>query len=347
MPRIATQPPSLKRSSSGSSPSGNPPRSAQRNPRMIDKRPSKIEIRRRQLIKLAGPISAVISGALLLLLLLALGQSTNPSGMMARVRDELGVATGLKIEHVEILHQKQTPQALIDAALAPSPGAPLIGVPILNYPLEAARDRLMQIPWIAQATVERRLPNTLEVDLTEHDAFAIWQHEDRFVLIDRSGRPLPDVAVANFKQLPLVVGEGAPEAAPELLDALGTEPAVQKLVTAMVRVGNRRWDLFLSNGTEVLLPQDHAPAALTRLAELEAQYKLFERPLAAIDLRQPDKLVIRLRDTPAPTITPATNPSAAAATKPASASARIKPSSASAHVKPSSAPAPAPAKGAQ
>jgi len=189
---------------------------------------------------------------------------------------------------------------LIDAALAPSPGAPLIGVPILNYPLETARARLMQIPWIAQATVERRLPDTLVVDLTEHDAFAIWQHQGRFVLIDRTGRPLPDVAVVNFKQLPLVVGEGAPQAAPELLDTLASFPTIQKLVTAVVRVGDRRWDLYLANGTEVLLPQGHAPEALTRLAELDAQYKLLERPLVAIDLRQSDKLIIRLRAAPAP-----------------------------------------------
>ena len=36
------------------------------------------------------------------------------------------------------------------------------------------------------------------------------------MLIDRTGKPLPDVAVANFKQLPLVVGEGAPQTAQRL-----------------------------------------------------------------------------------------------------------------------------------
>jgi cell division protein FtsQ len=319
MPRIATQPPALRRSSAAGAAAGGPPRTIERNPRQIDRRPSRIEIRRRQLTKLARPISAVISIALLLMVLVALGQSTDPSGFANRMREEIGAATGLKIEHVEILHQKQTPQPLIDAALAPSPGAALIGVPILNYQLGAARERLMQIPWIAQATVERRLPDTLVVDLTEHDAFAIWQHQGRFVLIDRSGRPLPDVDVANFKQLPLVVGEGAPAAAPALLDTIAKFPAIQKLVTAVVRVGDRRWDLYLVGGAEVLLPQGHDEAALTRLAELDAQYKLLERPLAAIDLRQPDKLVIRLRGTPAP---PA--PPSATATKTASVTTPAK-----------------------
>jgi len=280
MPRVATQPPSPKRARSG-----NAPRGTERNPRMIAQRPSKTEIRRRQLVKLAGPISAVISIALLLLFLLALSKSADPTGMTGRLREELGAATGMKIQHVVILHQKQTPQILLDEALAPDSGAPLIGTPILNYPLETARERLMQIPWIAQATVERRLPGTL----------------------------LPDVNVLNFKQLPLVVGEGAPQAAPALLDALAAQPAIQKRVTAMVRVGDRRWDLYLTNQVEVLLPQGHETAALTRLALLDAEDRLLERPLVAIDMRQADKLIIRLRPAPVPPVVTATSSASAPA----------------------------------
>ena len=308
MPRVATQPPSPKRARSGNAPHG-----TERNPRMIAQRPSKTEIRRRQLVKLAGPISAVISIALLLLFLLALSKSADPTGMTGRLREELGAATGMKIQHVVILHQKQTPQILLDEALAPDSGAPLIGTPILNYPLETARERLMQIPWIAQVTVERRLPGTLVIDLTEHDAFAIWQHQGRFVLIDRTGKPLPDVNVLNFKQLPLVVGEGAPQAAPALLDALAAQPAIQKRVTAMVRVGDRRWDLYLTNQVEVLLPQGHETAALTRLALLDAEDRLLERPLVAIDMRQADKLIIRLRPAPVPPVVTATSSASAPA----------------------------------
>jgi cell division protein FtsQ len=276
------------------------PRTPPRNPRLIAERPTKSAIRRRQLAKLAGPLSLLLVAGVLLIGVLGLSESSNPAGAMGQLRDRLGGAVGMNIAHVEILGQKQTPQALLDDAL----GAPN-GTPLLNYQIEAARARLMQIPWIAQATVKRQWPDTLVVELTEHDAFAIWQDRGKFVLIDRTGKPLPDVAVANFKQLPLVVGDGAAEAAPALLEALGAEPQILKLLTAAVRVSDRRWNLELSNGATVLLPEGHEAAALTRLAALEATDRLLESPLAAIDMRQADKLVIAPRV--APTV-PGKNP---------------------------------------
>jgi hypothetical protein len=51
------------------------------------------------------------------------------------------------------------------------------------------------------------------------------------------------------------------------------------------------------------LPEDRAAAAVERLAELHAAQKLLDRPLAAIDLRLPDRLVLRLP--PAPEDAPA------------------------------------------
>jgi cell division protein FtsQ len=44
----------------------------------------------------------------------------------------------------------------------------------------------------------------------------------------------------------------------------------------------------------VLLPEGQEAAAIARLAELQAKQGLLDRPLLAIDLRQPDKLVLRL-----------------------------------------------------
>jgi cell division protein FtsQ len=73
---------------------------------------------------------------------------------------------------------------------------------------------------------------------------------------------------------------------------------VQERVHALVRVSERRWNLRLRNGTDVLLPEGQEAAAITRLAELQAKQGLMDRPLVAIDLRLPDKLVLRLPPAP-------------------------------------------------
>jgi cell division protein FtsQ len=62
-----------------------------------------------------------------------------------------------------------------------------------------------------------------------------------------------------------------------------------------MRIGERRWNLRLNNGADVLLPEGHEIQALDRLMQLQQQHALFDRPLAAIDLRLADRLVLRPR----------------------------------------------------
>jgi cell division protein FtsQ len=79
------------------------------------------------------------------------------------------------------------------------------------------------------------------------------------------------------------------------LDALTDRPALAEKVTAAVRVGERRWNLRMANGSDVMLPEGHEVAAMDRLLQLQQDHAVLERPLAAIDLRLPDKIVFRPR----------------------------------------------------
>ena len=68
----------------------------------------------------------------------------------------------------------------------------------------------------------------------------------------------------------------------------------------LVRVGERRWNLHLSNGMDVLLPEGEEKAAIRRLAELQKRNALLDRPLVSVDMRLPDRLVVRQANAPAP-----------------------------------------------
>jgi cell division protein FtsQ len=167
------------------------------------------------------------------------------------------------------------------------------GDPILDFSPEAARTRIETIAWVQRAHVERRLPGTILVRIEERRPFAIWQNNARFVIIDREGRVVAADGLDQFGPLPLLVGPGADAAGPALYDTLRREPEVAERVQAMVRIHERRWNLRLHNGTDVLLPEGAEPAAIQRLAELQREARLLDRPLAAIDLRLPDRLVLR------------------------------------------------------
>ncbi len=168
-----------------------------------------------------------------------------------------------------------------------------LGEPIFAVDLVAARDRLLTLPWVATATIERRLPGTLYVRITETQPLALWQKQQRLHLLGTDGDVIDGAPIKRFANLLVVVGPDAPNHAAALLDMLGTQPELRRRVTAAVRVGGRRWNLRLDNGIEVKLPAA-AAAAWAELARLERDYGILGRDLTVIDLRHPDRLLVQL-----------------------------------------------------
>jgi len=166
------------------------------------------------------------------------------------------------------------------------------GAPILGFDPAAAQARIEKLPWVASAIVERRLPDTILVRLTERIPLARWQHEGRTVVIDGEGKELPDAKPEQFPALPLVVGADAPGETKDLLAALDHYPAIAKVMTAAVRVGGRRWDLHLDPKVVAKMPEQGLDAALQNLSQLIVGQKILERDIISIDLRMPDRYVI-------------------------------------------------------
>jgi cell division protein FtsQ len=265
-----------------------------KNPRVpmrptVQDRPSRWQMLLRRQRRMLAPAGAGLA-------LLAVGgaglATVHVFGQGASFRERLGHVTallGLRVQEVVITGRQKTPEGLLNAALGIRTGDA-----ILTYSLAEARARVESIQWVQQATVSRQLPGTIVVRLEERRPFAVWQHDGRFVLIDRYGKVVTDSDLGTFAgQLPLVVGAGAPAAAAALLDALAAQPSILARVSAAVRVGERRWNLRLSNGTDVLLPEGAEAQALARLVDLQNAHALLDRPLQAVDMRLPDRLVFR------------------------------------------------------
>ena len=133
---------------------------------------------------------------------------------------------------------------------------------------------------------------------TEHElvrqAFALWQKDRRVSVIAEDGTVLEPFVAPALVQLPLVVGEGAETRAKAFLALLERYPAIRDQVRASILVGERRWNLRLRNGLDIRLPESNAAAAFDRLIALERDNKLTTRDIAAIDLRLPDRITVRL-----------------------------------------------------
>jgi cell division protein FtsQ len=196
---------------------------------------------------------------------------------------------GLRVERVTVRGRLHTdPRKILDSVGVHR------GDPILGVNPDTVRRRLEALDWVAEAKVERLLPDAVHIEITERRPFALWQRDRRLTLIDRNGVPISDQAVPEAADLPLVVGDGAADHAASLMAMLSSEPKLYQRVRAAVWVGERRWNLRLDNGIDIRLPEQDPDIAWRRLARLEQEHRLLERQVQAVDLRIPDRLIVQL-----------------------------------------------------
>ncbi len=168
------------------------------------------------------------------------------------------------------------------------------GDPIFSFSPEAARNAIENLPWVKTASVQRRLPDTLFIEISERQPFALWQHHQKIALVDREGSVLERENLAPFRALKLVVGEDAGRQAHTFLPLLAAQPEIERRTRAAIRMGGRRWDLKMDNGIVVKLPEKDAGFALARLAGLQATHQILERNVATIDLRLPERISVQV-----------------------------------------------------
>ena len=225
-----------------------------------------------------------------------LGRPPSAGAIVQHVEDRLLAASarlGFAVSDIAVEGRHTTAPATILKALAARRGTPILAVD----PGRAAA-RLAALPWVRSAVVERRLPGTIFVRLTERQPLALWQHDNRIELIDRHGAVIPVGDLGRFARLPLVVGTQAASHASALLKMLAKEPDLAVHVSAAIWIGDHRWNLRLDDGVEVMLPAGDPAAAWAELARLERKSAILKRDVRTIDMRLPDRLVLRVAAPP-------------------------------------------------
>ncbi len=201
------------------------------------------------------------------------------------------VSAGLGLAVGEVLVQGRSESAGKDVLAALDVRR---GSPILAFDPHAAKARLEELPWVRKATVERRLPDTVFVSLEERVPMALWQKDGKLTLVDRDGTPIPNADPARYAQLPQIIGEAAPANAPAILAITAAEPDLRARIAALSYVGQRRWTVIFDNGAELQLPEQDAGRAWAKFAVMQRSQDVLARDVANIDLRLPDRTVVRL-----------------------------------------------------
>jgi len=169
------------------------------------------------------------------------------------------------------------------------------GTPMPLLDLAEIRTELKRMPWVAEARVSRQLPDKLVIDIEERTPHAVLVKPDRLVLIDRNGIELDPIAEEDAAGMLRISGAGAKDEIDSLDRVLAAAPALQPQIASAHRIGERRWNIVFKTGQILALPQgeDEAAEAFIDFARMDGLYRLLGGKATVIDLRVPDRYVLR------------------------------------------------------
>jgi cell division protein FtsQ len=234
-------------------------------------------------------VVALAAGALVVAGVLATGARAERIGQsVSGGVDSLTAGMGLTLKRVHITGASAEAEPAIQRALGLYADQPIVGLD-----LDTLREQVQAVGWVKEARVVRLLPDTLIVEVKEHDRLAVWQVDGQIKVIDAGGKVIDGADARRYPALPLVVGRGADAAAGEILPLLAQRPRLMSRIDALVRVDQRRWDLRLKDGGLIQLPATEQEAALIRLDALDQRERLLDLGFARVDLRTPEAVAVR------------------------------------------------------
>ncbi|HRO33416.1 MAG TPA: FtsQ-type POTRA domain-containing protein [Brevundimonas sp.] len=260
-----------------------------KGPRNAPATPAKVSALGRMDLSPRAVMISMAAGCLVLTAVLATGARAERIGAaFSNGVDGVTTGLGLKLRRVHVTGASAEAKPVIERALQLQTGMPIAGLD-----LDELQQRAQSVGWVKEARVVRLLPDTLIVEITEHDRLAVWQNAGRVHVIDGQGQVIAGAQAARYPQLPLVVGLGADQAAADILPLLAQRPRLMGRVDALVRVDERRWDLRLKDGSLIQLPAVGQEEALIRLDALDQRERLLDLGFARVDLRTPEEVAVR------------------------------------------------------
>ncbi|MDX2217935.1 MAG: cell division protein FtsQ/DivIB [Burkholderiales bacterium] len=160
---------------------------------------------------------------------------------------------------------------------------------VLTLDLNLVRERVKALPWVRDVEVRRIPPGRIELAVEEHQPLAIWQEQDRSLLVNTKS----EVFNADHDlQLPLLAGP--PGTAPIVVAEAARVASVLGEVPAEVRLSDRRaWSVRLGDNTRIELGREETLARLERFARVRQDVVMLKQPGLRVDLRYPAGLAIQ------------------------------------------------------
>lgn len=163
--------------------------------------------------------------------------------------------------------------------------------------LELMQAEMAELDVIKDVNLRIRPGGVLEVNLIERQPAIVWRARAGIVLLDENGIYIRDVQARDVRSdLPLLAGEGAQDHVAQALHLIQIAAPVGFRIRGLVRIGQRRWNVELTRGQRLMLPEKDPISALQQVIALDQAQDLLARDLTTIDMRNPLRPTLRMAD---------------------------------------------------
>ena len=172
-----------------------------------------------------------------------------------------------------------------------------ISLPVSSFDLdlEVLQAEIAELDVIESAALRIRPGGVLEINVTQRQPEVIWRSRSGLILLDHLGNQIATISRrAERFDLPLLAGAGAQDKVREALALMRAARPISAKIRGLVRVGQRRWDVVLTGGITIRLPEENPIPALNQVIALNEAQDLLARAVLTIDMRNPLRPTLRM-----------------------------------------------------
>jgi cell division protein FtsQ len=203
----------------------------------------------------------------------------------------VSVESGLVVQEFSISGNRVVPSKVFLESVGIEIGAPMILVDLRD-----ALEVVTRVDWVDSAQVSRQWPNKISIKVVEKAPVAIWETPEGPLFIDERGEVFGDKYMEMFPDLPILRGAGADHRFPELRGVLERSPVVGAEFIGATLLGKRRWDIKMTEGLIVRLPEDEMERAWILFSNHLKRGYLALEGLAVADYTLVDRLVLQFEE---------------------------------------------------
>tara|TARA_B100000242_G_scaffold180629_1_gene129607 strand:- start:886 stop:1683 length:798 start_codon:yes stop_codon:yes gene_type:complete len=169
--------------------------------------------------------------------------------------------------------------------------------PVSSFDLDLAdlRDRVLALPPVEMAEARVKSGGILLIKVNEKSPALLLKKKNGFTVLSKQGEFIRSVSSREiFSGLPVITGKGAENAADQANAIFKAIYGKLDQVRGLVFVGQRRWNLIMTSGQVVMLPEKNPEQAIQKIVILDKAEQILSRNIAVFDFRLPSRVTLRL-----------------------------------------------------